>query len=45
MFNTVEEGLEDIRQGKVLIVVDDEDRENEGDFFVSGEYTTLIVNF
>lgn len=32
MLNTVEEGLEDIRQGKVLIVVDDEDRENEGDF-------------
>lgn len=31
MLNTVEEGLEDIRQGKVLIVVDDEDRENEGD--------------
>ena len=30
MLNTVEEGLEDIRQGKVLIVVDDEDRENEG---------------
>ena len=37
MLNTVEEGLEDIRQGKVLIVVDDEDRENEGDFIVSGE--------
>ena len=35
MLNTVEEGLEDIRQGKVLIVVDDEDRENEGDFIVS----------
>ena len=34
MLNTVEEGLEDIRQGKVLIVVDDEDRENEGDFIV-----------
>ena len=46
MLNTVEEGLEDIRQGKVLIVVDDEDRENEGDFIVSGEkITPEIVNF
>ena len=43
---SVEEGLEDIRQGKVLIVVDDEDRENEGDFIVSGEkITPEIVNF
>lgn len=46
MLNTVEEGLEDIRQGKVLIVVDDEDRENEGDFIVSGEkITPEIVKF
>ena len=38
--------MEDIRQGKVLIVVDDEDRENEGDFIVSGEkITPEIVNF
>ena len=33
--NTVEEVLEDFRQGKVVIVVDDEDRENEGDFIVA----------
>ena len=46
MLNTVEEGLEEIRLGKVLIVVDDEDRENEGDFIVSGEkITPEIVNF
>ncbi|HQP80063.1 MAG TPA: 3,4-dihydroxy-2-butanone-4-phosphate synthase, partial [Paludibacteraceae bacterium] len=32
--NTIEEALEDFRQGKFLIVVDDEDRENEGDFIV-----------
>lgn len=32
--NTIEEAIEDIRQGKVIIVVDDEDRENEGDFLV-----------
>ena len=29
--NTIEEAIEEIRQGKVIIVVDDEDRENEGD--------------
>ena len=41
MLNTVEEGLEDIRQGKVLIVVDDEDRENEGDFIVSVRHPAI----
>ena len=30
-FNTIEEALEDLRQGKVILVTDDEDRENEGD--------------
>ena len=30
--NTIEDALDDIRAGKVIIVVDDEDRENEGDF-------------
>ena len=30
--NTIEEAIEDIREGKLLTVVDDEDRENEGDF-------------
>jgi len=44
--NTIEEGLEAIRAGEVLIVVDDEDRENEGDFVVAGErITPEIVNF
>lgn len=38
--NTVEEVLEDFRQGKVVIVVDDEDRENEGDFIVAAEKIT-----
>ena len=32
--NTIEEAIEDIRQGKIIIVVDDEDRENEGDFLL-----------
>jgi len=45
-FNTIEEAVEDIRKGKLLIVVDDEDRENEGDFICSAELVTPeIVNF
>lgn len=44
--NTIEEAIADIRAGKVLIVVDDEDRENEGDFICAGEaITPEIVNF
>lgn len=44
--NTIEEAIEDIRNGKVIIVVDDEDRENEGDFVVAAEtITPEIVNF
>ncbi|NDV64732.1 3,4-dihydroxy-2-butanone-4-phosphate synthase [Bacteroides sp. 224] len=44
--NSIEESLEELRQGKILIVVDDEDRENEGDFIVAGEkITPEIVNF
>ncbi len=44
--NTIEEAIEDIRQGKLLIVVDDEDRENEGDFICSAELITPeVVNF
>ena len=46
MFCTVEEALEEIKNGKVIIVVDDEDRENEGDFICAAEYVTPdIVNF
>lgn len=44
--NTIEEALEDVRNGKVIIVVDDEDRENEGDFICAAEcITPEIVNF
>jgi 3,4-dihydroxy 2-butanone 4-phosphate synthase/GTP cyclohydrolase II len=44
--NTIEEAIEDIRQGKVIIVVDDEDRENEGDFLAAAERVTPeMVNF
>lgn len=46
VLNTVEEAIEDFRQGKVVIVVDDEDRENEGDFIVAAELITPeVVNF
>lgn len=45
-FNPVEEAIEDIKNGKIIIVVDDENRENEGDFIVAAEHITPeIVNF
>ena len=44
--NTIEEAIEDIRQGKVIIVVDDADRENEGDFLAAAEKVTPeMINF
>lgn len=44
--NTIEEAIEDIKNGKVIIVVDDEDRENEGDFVAAAEKITPdMVNF
>lgn len=44
--NTIEEALEDIKAGKVVIVVDDEDRENEGDFVTAARNVTPeIINF
>ncbi len=44
--NTIEEALTDLKSGKVIIVVDDEDRENEGDFIAAAELITPeIVNF
>ncbi len=46
MFCTVDEAIEEIKNGKLIIIVDDEDRENEGDFVCSAEYVTPeIVNF
>lgn len=46
ILNTIEEAIEDIRQGKVIIVVDDEDRENEGDFLAAAELVTPdMINF
>ena len=46
MFHTIEEALEDLKAGKMIIVVDDEDRENEGDFLALADYATPeTVNF
>jgi 3,4-dihydroxy 2-butanone 4-phosphate synthase/GTP cyclohydrolase II len=45
-FNTIEEAIQDIRDGKMIIVVDDEDRENEGDLIMAAEKATPeAVNF
>ena len=45
-FNTIEEAIEDFKQGKMLIVVDDEDRENEGDLLLAAEKVTPeAINF
>ena len=44
--NTIEEAIEDIRQGKIIIVVDDENRENEGDFIAAAEMAAPeMINF
>ncbi len=46
MMNTIEEALEDLASGKMIIVMDDEDRENEGDLIVAGQFCTPeVVNF
>ena len=46
MLNTIEEAIEDIKAGKIIIVVDDEDRENEGDFLTAARNATPeVVNF
>ena len=46
MLNTIEEALDAVRKGEFVIVVDDEDRENEGDFIISTEkITPEKVNF
>tara|TARA_B100000941_G_scaffold66870_1_gene44678 strand:+ start:5045 stop:6256 length:1212 start_codon:yes stop_codon:yes gene_type:complete len=45
-FNSIEEAIKDIKKGKVVIVIDDEDRENEGDFVAAAEMVTPeMVNF
>jgi len=45
-YNTIDEALEELRRGKIILVTDDEDRENEGDFICAAEYaTTENINF
>lgn len=46
MLHSIESALVDIKQGKMVIVVDDEDRENEGDFIIAAEFATPeVINF
>lgn len=46
MFNTIEEAIQDVKEGKMVILVDDEDRENEGDIIVAAEKASPeIINF
>ena len=45
-FNTIDEVIEDLKQGKMILVTDDEDRENEGDLICAAEFaTTETINF
>ena len=45
-FSSIEDAMEDIRQGKMIIIVDDEDRENEGDLMIASEKVTPeAINF
>ncbi len=46
MLNNIQEGLKEFKQGKMVIVVDDEDRENEGDFIIAAEFASPeVINF
>ena len=46
LLNTIEEAITDLKQGKIIIVVDDEDRENEGDFIIAANNVTPeVINF
>jgi 3,4-dihydroxy 2-butanone 4-phosphate synthase/GTP cyclohydrolase II len=46
MLSSIEEAIEDIKAGKMIIIVDDEDRENEGDFYISAHHATPeVINF
>ncbi|MDD2585532.1 MAG: bifunctional 3,4-dihydroxy-2-butanone-4-phosphate synthase/GTP cyclohydrolase II [Syntrophomonadaceae bacterium] len=46
MFNSIEEAINDVREGKMVLLVDDEDRENEGDVMIAAEKATPdIINF
>ena len=42
-YNTVEEALKDLREGKIILVTDDPDRENEGDMICAAEFATQKI--
>jgi 3,4-dihydroxy 2-butanone 4-phosphate synthase/GTP cyclohydrolase II len=45
-FNSIEEAIEDLKAGKIIVVIDDEDRENEGDLLMAAEMVTPeAINF
>ena len=45
-FNTIEEAIEDFKNGRPIIVADDEDRENEGDVIIPAQFATpQVINF
>ncbi len=45
-YSTIEEALEELRRGRIILVTDDPDRENEGDFICAAQFaTTENVNF
>ena len=45
-FSSIEDAIEDVRQGKMIVIVDDEDRENEGDLMIAAEKATPeLINF
>ena len=41
-FSSIEEAIKDVREGKMIVIVDDEDRENEGDLMIAAEKLSLI---
>ena len=46
MLDSIESAIEDIKAGKIVIVVDDEDRENEGDFIIAARHASPeVINF
>ena len=46
MFSRIEEAIEDLKAGKMVIVIDDEDRENEGDYVLAAQHATQEnINF
>ena len=43
-FHTIEEGLEELRKGKIILVTDDAERENEGDFICAAQFALSLIH-